>query len=68
MRTLPLNTESSFLGLPQTQIFDIPIMFLLMTLLVAFGYSGGELRRWQGGVLFIIYATYIVVLFTVIRP
>lgn len=68
MRTLPLNTESSFLGLPQTQIFDIPIMFLLMILLVAFGYSGGELRRWQGGVLFIIYATYIVVLFTVIRP
>ncbi len=68
MRTLPLNTESSFLGLPQTQVLDIPIMFLLMALLVAFGYSGGELRRWQGGVLFIIYATYIVVLFTVIRP
>jgi len=68
MRTLPLNTESSFLGLPQTQVFDIPIMFLLMALLVAFGYSGGNLRRWQGGVLFTIYAAYIVILFTVIRP
>ena len=68
IRPLGLNTQSSFLGLPQTQSFDIPIMFILMTLLVAFGYSKGNLRRWQGGVLFIIYAAYIVVLFTVIRP
>lgn len=68
MRPLPLNTESPFLGFPQTQSFDIPIMFLLMILLVAFGYSKGILRRWQGGVLFIIYAAYIFALFTVIRP
>lgn len=68
MRPLPLNPEPPFLGLPQTQSLDIPVMFLLMILLVAFGYSEGKLRRWQGGVLFIIYVIYVVFLFTVIRP
>ena len=68
IRPLPLNPKPSFLGLPQTQSLDIPVMFLLMLLLVAFGYSKGELRRWQGGMLFVIYVIYIVALFTVIRP
>ena len=65
---LPLNPRPPFLGFPQTQSFDIPVMFLLMILLVAFGYSKGKLKRWQGGILFVIYAAYIVILFTVIRP
>lgn len=65
IRPLPLNPEPPFLGFPQTQSLDIPVMFLLMILLVVFGYSKGKLRRWQGGVLFIIYVIYIVVLFTV---
>jgi len=68
IRPLGLNTKSLFLGLPQTQSFDIPIMFILMTLLVAFGYSKGNLRRWQGGVLFVVYVAYIFTLFAVIRP
>jgi Ca2+/Na+ antiporter len=68
IRPLPLNPEPPFLCLPQTQSLDIPVMFLLMVLLVAFGYSEGKLRRWQGGVLFVIYVVYIVVLFTAIRP
>lgn len=68
IRPLPLKPEPSFLGLPQTQSLDIPVMFLLMVFLVTFGYSKGNLRRWQGGVLFIIYVIYIVVLFTPIRP
>jgi cation:H+ antiporter len=64
---LPLNPEPSFLGFPQTQSLDIPIMLLLMIFLLAFGYSKGTLRRWQGGVLFVIYVIYIAVLFTTIR-
>ena len=68
IRPLRLNTQSSFLGFPQTQSFDIPIMFILMILLVAFGYSKGKLKRWQGGMLFVIYAAYIFSLFTVIKP
>jgi cation:H+ antiporter len=68
IRPLPLNPEPPFLGLPQTQSLDLPIMLLLMLLLVIFGYSEGKLRRWQGGVLFAIYAVYIVILFVVIRP
>jgi len=68
IRPLPLNPEPPFLGYPQTQSLDIPIMLLLMVLLVIFGYSEGKLRRWQGGALFIIYVIYVVVLFTVIKP
>ena len=68
IRPLPLNPKSPFLGFPQTQSLDIPVMFLLMILLVAFGYSKGNLRRWHGGLLLIIYVIYIVFLFTVIRP
>jgi cation:H+ antiporter len=66
IRPLPLRPEPSFLRFPQTQSLDIPVMFLLMLLLVGFGYSEGNLRRWQGGVLFIIYVIYVVVLFTLI--
>jgi cation:H+ antiporter len=68
IRPLELNTESRFLGFPQTQSFDIPIMFILMVLLVSFGYSEGNLRRWQGGIIFVVYAIYIAMLFTVLRP
>jgi len=68
IRPLPLNPDSPFLGFPQTQSLDLPIMFLLMVLLVGFGFSKGELKRWQGGVLFVIYVTYLVTLFTVVRP
>ena len=41
---------------------------LAMILLVGFGFSKGELRRWQGGVLFAIYVIYLVVLFAVVKP
>ena len=64
IRPLPLNPESPFMGFPQTQSLDLPIMFLLMTLLVGFGFSKGKLKRWQGGALFIIYASYLIILFT----
>lgn len=67
IRPLPLNTESSFLGFPQTQSLDLPVMFLLMVLLVGFGFSKGKLKRWQGAALFIIYAIYMVTLFTAIK-
>ncbi|MBD3185150.1 calcium/sodium antiporter [Candidatus Poribacteria bacterium] len=66
IRPLPLNSENSFLGLPQTQSLDIPVMFLLMILMLAFGFSEGKLRRWQGGILFLIYVVYIIILFTVV--
>ena len=68
IRPLPLNPNPPFLGFPQTQSLDIPVMLLLMILLVVFGYSEGKLRRWQGGVLFGMYVIYVVILFTVIRP
>ena len=68
IRPLPLNPKPPFLGFPQTQSLDIPVMFILMVLLLIFGYSEGKLRRWQGGMLFAIYLAYVVVLFTVIRP
>lgn len=68
IRSLPLNPEPPFLGLPQTQSLDIPVMLLLMILLLGFGYSKGALKRWQGGLLFVIYVIYVVVLFTAIRP
>ena len=67
IRPLPLNLKSSFLGFPQTQSLDLPIMFILMVLLVGFGFSKGKLQRWQGGVLFIIYVFYMVILFTAIK-
>jgi len=65
IRPLPLNPDQTFLGLPQTQSLDLPVMFLMMVLLVGFGFSKGKLARWQGGVLFAIYAIYLVVLFTI---
>ena len=68
MRPLPLNPEPPFLGSPQTQSLDLPVMFLLMILLVGFGFSKGRLKRWQGGMLFAVYATYLIILFAVIRP
>lgn len=68
IRPLPLNPNPPFLGFPQTQSLDLPIMFLLMILLVGFGFSKGELKRWQGGLLFAVYAVYMVTLFTVVRP
>jgi cation:H+ antiporter len=67
IRSLPLNPNPPFLGYPQTQSLDIPVMFLLMLLLLTFGYSEGKLQRWQGGILFIIYAAYIFILFAVIK-
>ena len=68
IRPLPLNPEPPFLGLPQTQSLDLPVMLLLMALMIIFGFSEGKLRRWQGGVLFAIYISYLVALFTLIRP
>ena len=68
MRPLPLNPNPPFLGLPQTQSLDLPIMFLLMVLLIGFGFSKGELKRWQGGMLFLIYAVYLFILFVVVKP
>ncbi len=67
IRPLTLNPDPPFLGLPQTQSLDLPITFLLMVLLIGFGFSRGELKRWQGGALFVIYAAYLVILFTVVR-
>ncbi len=68
IRPLPLlnpnNPDPLFLGFPQTQSLNIPVMFLLMILLLGFGYSEGKLRRWQGGVFFIIYVAYVAVLFS----
>ena len=68
MRPLKLNPDPPFLGFPQTQSLDLPIMFLLMILLIGFGFSKGELKRWQGGVLFLIYVVYLFVLFAVVKP
>ncbi len=68
IRPLPLNPDQLFLGFTQTQSLDLPIMFLLMILLVGFGFSKGELKRWQGGVLFAIYAIYLFILFAVVKP
>ena len=62
IRPLRLNPNPPFLGFPQTQSLDLPIMFLLMVLLIGFGFSKGELKRWQGGMLFLIYAVYMFIL------
>jgi len=68
MRPLPLinpnNPDPLFLGRPQTQSLNIPVMFLLMIILLIFGYSEGKLRRWQGGLLFIIYVAYVAILYS----
>jgi cation:H+ antiporter len=68
IRPLKLNPKPPFLGVPQTQSLDVPVMFLLMVLLIAFGFSKGELKRWQGGVLFGIYVVYLFILFVVVKP
>jgi len=67
IRPLKLNPGLPFLGFPQTQSLDLPVMFLLMVLLIGFGFSKGELKKWQGGVLFSIYAVYLFVLFAVVK-
>ncbi len=47
----------------QTMILDYPVMITIMALLVIFGATSKELSRWQGGVLFAIYGSYLALLF-----
>jgi cation:H+ antiporter len=41
-------------------IFDLPTMVVMSTLLLVFGITGQKLSRWEGIVLFVLYAAYFV--------
>jgi cation:H+ antiporter len=49
----------------QTLVLDIPLMLLLSVLLLVFGLTGSKLSRWEGAVLFVLYASYVAVTFGV---
>ncbi len=68
IRPLPLKPSPSFMGMPQTQSLDMPVMCLLMILLLGFASSRATLGRKEGGVFLGIYTAYLLILFTMITP
>ena len=52
----PLTIQSG------ARFLDLPVMLLLVILMVIFGRTKDTFHRWEGAVLFIIYALYIVLL------
>ncbi len=50
--------------LPQSIVYDFPLMIVLMLLLIIFGITGRKLERWEGGMILGVYLAYVVGLFT----
>jgi cation:H+ antiporter len=68
--TLVLGVSSQIRALeilPQSLIYDFPIMLLIMVLLVIFGITKRKLERWEGGLLMGVYFAYIAGLFVYFR-
>ena len=55
IRPLPIDRN--------TQFFAIPVLMLLSLLLIGFGITRKGLQRWEGGVMLVVYISYIVYLF-----
>jgi len=49
----------------QTQVLDFPVMLILMVLLIYFGSTNSKIERWQGGVLFALYISYLILMFSI---
>ena len=58
--------DATFLGQNASLIFDIPLMFLVMAILVIPTVFKGKLQRWQGISLLALYAAYCVLQFAII--
>ncbi|WP_292464640.1 calcium/sodium antiporter [Methanolobus sp.] len=68
--TLVLGVSSQIRALeilPQSLMYDFPIMLLIMVLLVIFGITKRKLERWEGGLLMGVYFAYIAGLFLYFR-
>ena len=48
---------------PQAKSLILPMMLLLMSLMIVFGYTKKKYQRWEGIVLFSIYCSYLLFLF-----
>ncbi len=49
----------------QTRVLDNPFMLINMVLLLVFGFTRGRIERWEAGVMVIVYAIYLLLMFTI---
>ncbi len=59
-------SEATFLGNNASLIFDIPLMFAVMTIMTVPTIIKGKLQRWQGITLLSLYAAYCVLQFVIL--
>ena len=59
----PVPSESQLAGMPLSLVMDIPVMLGVMLLLTVPTLIRGQLSRWQGIVLLLIYAGFCAVQF-----